>query len=184
LYSGIFFRRSRRQRYDHKHLNIRLSSRIRYQCGGRTRRSGHASASRPITTGESRTSLSTVGHKPRLWPELHSVLSFRTNPPPHIPRKNQIALSLLPSTRHKQCSLMGSHLRTSSEHILIGTRESVKPRCYSTIVTVISIRSFGKSRSFFGRLTILSAMPRPLVTSPNAVYFLSRKRDVSTTMKN
>ena len=40
-------------------------------------------------------------------------------------------------------------MRTSSEHIpIVSALEalgSVRPRCYSTIVTVISIRSFGKS---------------------------------------
>ena len=40
-----------------------------------TRRSGHPSASRPVTTSESRTSLSTLGLRPRLWP-LNFILFF------------------------------------------------------------------------------------------------------------
>jgi len=55
---------------------------------------------------------------------------------------------------------------------------------YSTIVTVISTRSLGLSRSSRATLTILSATPIPLVTSPNTEYLRSKNRESSTTTKN
>ena len=55
---------------------------------------------------------------------------------------------------------------------------------FSTIVTVISIRSLGKSFAPRAALTILSATSIPRMTSPKAVYCLSRKLESFTTMKN
>jgi len=55
---------------------------------------------------------------------------------------------------------------------------------YSTTTTVISARSVGRSRLFFGKLTILSATSIPFTTSPKTVYCPSRKFESLTTMKN
>lgn len=62
--------------------------------------------------------------------------------------------------------------------------EAEQTSSYSTMVTVISMRSRGLSRSSRGRFTILSATPMPFVTSPNTEYLRSRNRESSTTMKN
>ena len=54
----------------------------------------------------------------------------------------------------------------------------------STTTIVISARSVGRSRLFFGKLTILSATSIPFTTSPKTVYCPSRKFESLTTMKN
>src|SRR5437879_11661967 len=63
-----------------------------------------------------------------------------------------------------------------------------RPPCYraglSTILTFISIRSFGRSFWPRGAFTILSATSMPRITSPKTVYWRSRKGESFTTMKN
>src|SRR5207245_10712935 len=78
------------------------------------------------------------------------------------------------------------HKREPTHASLSGTRPRPfhPPLYFSTIVTVISIRSFGKSFWPRGAFTILSATSMPRTTSPNTVYWRSRKGESFTTMKN